>query len=84
MIDEDKQIDKIIEVTSMIDDKHRVGGKDIDLGSIEDIRGSIRKLIRPFVVSSLLIDKDIADKFRNAYDIIQELTTKIKVMKLKY
>lgn len=82
-MEEKKQIDKIIEVTAMIDNEHRVWGKDTDLGSIEDIRKEVKKLIEPFVISHLLIEKDIADKFRNAYDKIEELTKKIKLIKFE-
>ena len=82
-MEEEKQIEKIIEVTAMIDDEHRVWGRDTDLGSIEDVRKEIRKLIKPFVISPLLIEKDIADKFRSAYNEIQELTKKMRIMKFE-
>ena len=82
-MEENKQIDKIIEVTAFVDDESRVWGRDTDLGSIEDIRKEVKELVKPFIISKLLIEKEITEKFTTAYKKIKELTTQIKVMKLE-
>lgn len=83
-MEEKEIIKKIIEETCIIDECFDVYGKDTNLGKYHELAKDIRQLLKPLIISPIMIEAEIADKIRRLYKRVDIAEINYKKQKSKH